>query len=65
MPTNTQVLLDHRPADKVSPANFRIAKRRCPGAGARADGRAPPFLSLDPYMRGRLSEAKTYAKPQE
>ena len=23
------------------------------------------FLSLDPYMRGRLSDAKSYAKPQE
>ena len=23
------------------------------------------YLSLDPYMRGRLSDAKSYAKPQE
>ena len=23
------------------------------------------FLSLDPYMRGWLSDAKSYAKPQE
>ncbi len=65
MPTNTQVLLDHRPADKVSPANFRIVETPVP---ALADGQVlvrHQFLSLDPYMRGRLSEAKSYAKPQE
>jgi NADPH-dependent curcumin reductase CurA len=65
MPTNTQILLDHRPTEKVSPANFRIVET--PGAepGPGQVLVRHTFLSLDPYMRGRLSDAKSYAKPQE
>src|SRR5215472_11804699 len=33
MPTNTQILLDHRPTDKVSPANFRIIEAPVPAPG--------------------------------
>jgi NADPH-dependent curcumin reductase CurA len=33
MPTNTQILLDHRPTDKVSPANFRIVETPVPTPG--------------------------------
>ena len=65
MPTNTQILLDHRPADKVSPANFRIVERPVPAPGPGQVLVRHSFLSLDPYMRGRLSDAKSYAKPQE
>jgi NADPH-dependent curcumin reductase CurA len=65
MPTNTQILLDHRPADKVSPANFRIVETPVPTPGAGQVLVRHAFLSLDPYMRGRLSDAKSYAKPQE
>ena len=65
MPTNAQVLLDHRPTGKVSPANFRIVETPVltPGPGEVLVRHT--FLSLDPYMRGRLSDAKSYAKPQE
>jgi NADPH-dependent curcumin reductase len=65
MPTNTQVLLDHRPTDKVSPANFRIVETPIPAPGPGEVLVRHTFLSLDPYMRGRLSDAKSYAKPQE
>jgi NADPH-dependent curcumin reductase CurA len=65
MPTNTQILLDHRPTDKVSPANFRIVETPVPTPGPREVLVRHTFLSLDPYMRGRLSDAKSYAKPQE
>jgi NADPH-dependent curcumin reductase CurA len=65
MPTNTQVLLDHRPTDKVSPANFRIIETPVPAPGPGEVLVRHTFLSLDPYMRGRLSDAKSYAKPQE
>jgi NADPH-dependent curcumin reductase len=63
--SNLQVLLDHRPTDKMSPANFRIVETpvRAPGPGEVLVRHT--FLSLDPYMRGRLSDAKSYAKPQE
>ena len=65
MPTNTQILLDHRPTDKVSPANFRIVETPVPSPGPGEVLVRHTFLSLDPYMRGRLSDAKSYAKPQE
>jgi NADPH-dependent curcumin reductase len=65
MPTNTQVLLDHRPTGKVSPACFRIVETPVPAPGPGEVLVRHTFLSLDPYMRGRLSDAKSYAKPQE
>ncbi len=65
MPTNTQILLDHRPTNKVSPANFRIVETPVPTPGPGQVLVRHTFVSLDPYMRGRLSDAKSYAKPQE
>jgi NADPH-dependent curcumin reductase CurA len=62
---NLQVLLDHRPTDKVSPANFRVVETPVPTPGPGEVLVRHTFLSLDPYMRGRLSDAKSYAKPQE
>jgi NADPH-dependent curcumin reductase len=65
MAMNTQILLDHRPTGKVSPANFRIVETPVPSLGPGEVLVRHTFLSLDPYMRGRLSDAKSYAKPQE
>ena len=65
MPTNTQVLLNHWPTDKVSPANFRIVETPVPTPGPGDVLVRHTFLSLDPYMRGWLDDAKSYAKPQE
>jgi NADPH-dependent curcumin reductase CurA len=62
---NLQVLLNHRPTEKVSPANFRVVETPIPSPGPGEVLVRHTFLSLDPYMRGRLSEAKSYAKPQE
>jgi NADPH-dependent curcumin reductase CurA len=63
--SNLQVLLDHRPTDKMSPANFRVVETPVPTPGPGEVLVRHSFLSLDPYMRGRLSDAKSYAKPQE
>ena len=65
MSVNKQLVLDSRPTDKVAPAHFRLVEApvRKPGAGEILVRNH--FLSLDPYMRGRLSDAKSYAKPQE
>jgi NADPH-dependent curcumin reductase len=63
--SNVQVLLDHRPTDKVSSANFRVVETPIPTPGPGEVLVRQTFLSLDPYMRGRLSDAKSYAKPQE
>jgi NADPH-dependent curcumin reductase len=65
MTANVQVLLDHRPTDKVSSENFRIVETPVPTPGAGQVLVRHQFLSLDPYMRGRLSDARSYAAPQE
>ena len=65
MASNLQVLLDHRPTDKVSSACFRFVETPVPTPGPGEVLVRHSFLSLDPYMRGRLSDTKSYAKPQE
>src|SRR5687767_11322103 len=59
---NKRVLLASRPAGEVSEDNFRIDA--VPLQQPR-DGEVLVknlWLSLDPYMRGRMSEAKSYVK---
>ena len=61
--TNRQVLLASRPSGWVTEDNFRIVETAMP---APNDGEAlvhNRWLSLDPYMRGRMSEAKSYVPP--
>ena len=65
MKTNKAIILDSRPTDKVSPANFRLVEAPLPTPGPGEVLVRHHYLSLDPYMRGRLSDAKSYAKPQE
>ena len=63
MATNRQVLLDNRPTGAVTRENFRIVETAVPTPG---DGEVlvrNEWLSLDPYMRGRMSDAKSYVKP--
>ena len=58
MTGNLQVLLDHRPTDNVSPANFRVVETPAPTPGPGQVLVRHTFLSLDPYMRGALSDAR-------
>jgi NADPH-dependent curcumin reductase CurA len=62
---NKQIVLDSRPTDKVTPANFRLVEAPLAAPGPGEVLVRHHYLSLDPYMRGRLSDAKSYAKPQE
>ena len=65
MPVNKQIVLDSRPTAKVSAANFRLVEKELP---TTYDGYIlvkNHYLSLDPYMRGRLSDSKSYARPQQ
>jgi len=60
--TNQRVVLASRPVGAVSEANFRVEEAPLPKP---ADGEALVrnlWLSLDPYMRGRISDTKSYAK---
>src|SRR6266852_144014 len=62
---NRRVVLASRPEGAVSEGNFRIESAPLPKCG---DGEVLVrnlWLSLDPYMRGRMSDAKSYAKGVE
>jgi len=64
MTTFQRMVLASRPQAEVTPDNFRLETVEVPPL---ADGQVlvrNRFLSLDPYMRGRMSEAKSYAAPQ-
>jgi hypothetical protein len=64
MTTNKQILLASRPQGEASAANFRLVETPLP---ALADGQVlvrHHYLSLDPYMRGRMNDSKSYAQPQ-
>jgi NADPH-dependent curcumin reductase CurA len=61
---NKQWLLASRPAAEATVGNFRLVETPVP---ALADGQVlvrQHFLSLDPYMRMRMNDAKSYAQPQ-
>ena len=61
--TNRQIRLKSRPAGMPSAGNFEIADAPMPAAGDGAVLRRTIYLSLDPYMRGRMSDAESYAPP--
>ena len=62
--TNRQILLASRPEGEPTVGNFRLVETPVP---ALAEGQVlvrNHFLSLDPYMRGRMNDSKSYAAPQ-
>jgi len=61
---NKRFVLASRPTGEPSAQNFRLEEAPLP---ALQDGEVlvrHHYLSLDPYMRGRMSEGKSYAQPQ-
>ncbi len=61
--TNLQILLARRPQGAPVAEDFRLVEGTLP---APAEGEVlirHRFLSLDPYQRGRMDDAKSYAKP--
>jgi NADPH-dependent curcumin reductase len=61
---NKQFHLVSRPSGQASAANFKLIEAPLP---ALAEGQVlvrHHYLSLDPYMRGRMNDAKSYAPPQ-
>lgn len=61
---NRRILLASRPQGPISPENFILeAAPLAPLAEGHFRVRNL-FLSVDPYMRGRMSDAKSYAEPQ-
>ncbi len=64
MAHNQQIVLDNRPQGEAVASNFKLVATDTP---ALQDGQVlvrHHFLSLDPYMRGRMNESKSYAASQ-
>ncbi len=63
MEKNLQIVLASRPVGEVEESHFQLVSTIIP---TPADGEVlvrNRWLSLDPYMRGRMSDAKSYAQP--
>ncbi len=64
MTSNQQIHLVSRPTGEALAENFALVDSQLPDL---QDGQVlvrHHFLSLDPYMRGRMNDAKSYAVPQ-
>ena len=62
--THQRIVLASRPQGGVSVDNFRLERVPVPAAGAGQVLVRNHYLSLDPYMRGRMEESRSYADPQ-
>ena len=60
---NLQVLLASRPEGPVSEQNFRLVESAMPSPREGEVLLRNLYLSLDPYMRMRMNEGKSYAPP--
>ncbi|HEV8388600.1 MAG TPA: NADP-dependent oxidoreductase [Dongiaceae bacterium] len=62
---NHMIVLASRPVGEPKPDNFRLVERDIERPGPGRILLKTLWLSLDPYMRGRMSAAKSYADPLE
>ncbi len=62
---NRQIVLKSRPEGAPGLNNFELVQSAVPEPGEGEVVMRTRWLSLDPYMRGRMSAAKSYAKPVE
>jgi hypothetical protein len=64
LPTSTrEIRLASRPAGRPAPGNFRLAESPLPEL---RDGQVLVrnlYISVDPYMRGRMNDVKSYSAP--
>src|SRR4029077_12896515 len=58
-----QIVLAARPQGKPRPTDFRLEETEIPTPSAGQLLLRVEYLSLDPYMRGRMDDRKSYAKP--
>jgi NADPH-dependent curcumin reductase CurA len=61
---NQQVILDNRPKTEASTSNFRFFTAEIPPLQAGQVLVQHHYLSIDPYMRDRMNNVKSYAQPQ-
>ncbi len=62
---NRKITLAARPVGFPTEADFALVEEAVPEPGPGEVLVRSHFLSLDPYMRGRMSEARSYAKPTQ
>jgi len=62
---NRQILLASRPSGEPSEQNFKLAEVEIPRPGPGQMLLRTIYLSLDPYMRGRMNADPSYAPPVE
>jgi NADPH-dependent curcumin reductase CurA len=60
---NVQVLFKSRPEREAGEENFEIVETPIPPVGEGQMLRKTLWLSVDPYMRGRMSTARSYVPP--
>jgi hypothetical protein len=65
MTTNRQILLKTRPTAAPSAANFELVETPAPEPKEGEILLKTLYLSLDPYMRGRMNDGPSYAAPAE
>src|SRR5262249_53084154 len=58
-----QIVLAARPEGRPKPSDFRLEETAIPTPSAGQVLLRVQYLSLDPYMRGRMDERKSYAEP--
>jgi len=63
MPQAKRIVLASRPVGEPKPSDFRIEEIPVPAPGPGQVLLRTIWLSLDPYMRGRISDAASYAQP--
>lgn len=61
---NKQIVLASRPKGTAEESNFRLVEAEVPSPGEGQVLTRVRWLSLDPYMRGRMDEGPSYAAPQ-
>lgn len=64
MPISRRIVLASRPDGWVTPDNFRLETVETPPIAEGELLVRNEWLSLDPYMRGRMNDSRSYMKPQ-
>ncbi|HWR36930.1 MAG TPA: NADP-dependent oxidoreductase [Clostridia bacterium] len=65
MTKNRRIVLAARPKGEPQESDFRLEELEIPAPGDRGVLLRTLYLSLDPYMRGRMSAGPSYAPPVE
>jgi len=63
MTENRQIVLKSRPVGLPVPENFALENAPMPVAGDGEMLVRTLWMSVDPYIRGRISDRKSYAPP--